>query len=339
LKSPWSTEVLRTDSPELFSRAVHQAAFWLRAGEVVAVPTETVYGLAANALNPIAVNRLFEVKGRPASNPIIVHVDSVPMGQRCVRVWTKEADQLASKFWPGPLTLVLERASVIPDRVTAGGSTVGLRSPRHGFMHALIQACGFPLAAPSANLSGQISPTQASHVMRGLSGRIPLVIDGGAAAVGIESTVVDLVSDPPRILRPGMIDMSQLRQVLPALQASPASVDGCWRSPGMMAQHYAPQARLLVLDWKDTPDLERQLSHWPMPRESVHVIAHDRVPEEDFGGRVVQAPRDADGFARFIFAALHRCDEEGAGLIVVERLPEGPAWHGIQDRLQRASAK
>lgn len=337
MPSGWTTEILRTDSPERFARAVQQAAVCLRTGQVVAVPTETVYGLAANAMNPAAVALLFEVKGRPAHNPIIVHVDSTAMARQCVAFWPQEAGLLASRFWPGPLTLVLPRSAMVPDLITAGGPTVGIRFPKHPFMSALIQACGFPLAAPSANLSGQVSPTSAEHVIRGLSGRIPLVIDAGATVVGIESTVVDLVADPPRILRPGMIDVGQLRQVLPRLDELGLVDRESLRSPGLLTQHYAPRAQLILLDWTSTHDLEQQLNAWCFPWQSVHVIAHTRVPDSSFPGRIVPAPNNAAGFARFLYAALHECDANGARLIVVERPPASPEWRGITDRLQRAS--
>src|SRR5438105_1377465 len=205
------TEVLATHTRELFNTAVKRAVELLRAGEVVALPTETVYGLAANALDAKAVARIYEVKGRPAHNPVIVHVTSVAMAKRCVANWPALADKLAKAFWPGPLTMVLPRAKNIPDIVTAGGGTVGVRWPSHPFIQEVIRACDFPLAAPSANLSNQISPTNAEHVAKQL--KIPLIVDGGQAQVGIESTVIDLTVNPPRLLRPGMIHEQALMAV------------------------------------------------------------------------------------------------------------------------------
>jgi L-threonylcarbamoyladenylate synthase len=172
---------------------------------VVALPTETVYGLAANAFDPVAVARIYEIKGRPAHNPIIVHVASWELARRCAARWPVAADRLAHAFWPGPLTIVLPRSPAIPDVVTAGGATVGLRWPAHPFMQAVIRECGFPLAAPSANRSNEVSPTSAAHVLRGLGDWLPLIVDGGQSAVGIESTVVDLSETGARVLRPGMI--------------------------------------------------------------------------------------------------------------------------------------
>src|SRR6266487_6484411 len=205
--------ILPTHTPALFDAAVQRAAELLRAGELVALPTETVYGLAANALDARAVARIFEVKGRPAHNPIIVHVAGAGMARRCVADWPPLADKLTKVFWPGPLTVVLPRSLEIPDIVTAGGSTVGVRWPTHPFIQAVIRACGFPLAAPSANLSTQVSPTNALHVQNSLGEKIRLIVDGGQSQVGIESTVLDLSMSSPRLLRPGMIHLESLLAV------------------------------------------------------------------------------------------------------------------------------
>ncbi|HTV76325.1 MAG TPA: L-threonylcarbamoyladenylate synthase, partial [Candidatus Baltobacteraceae bacterium] len=173
-----SAEILQTHTPELFQKAVRRAAEFLRAGEVVALPTETVYGLAANALDEKAVAKIFQIKGRPTDNPVIVHIAGVEMAKRCAKHFPANAEKLAKAFWPGPLTLVLPCAEEIPKIVTAGGETVGIRWPGHPFIQAVIRECGFPLAAPSANLSERVSPTNAEHVRQQLGGRIPLIVDG-----------------------------------------------------------------------------------------------------------------------------------------------------------------
>ncbi|MCH2603650.1 MAG: threonylcarbamoyl-AMP synthase, partial [Pedosphaera sp.] len=183
-------------------------------GQLVAIPTETVYGLAANALSPEAVNRVFNAKGRPANNPLIVHVESAEMARSCVSAWPSAADRLAEVFWPGPLSIVLPKADLVPDIVTAGGETVAVRCPAHPVMLAVLSRCGFPLAAPSANLSNQVSPTRARHVAEQLADRIPMILDGGACEVGIESTVVDLTGESATVLRPGMVSPEQIRDVL-----------------------------------------------------------------------------------------------------------------------------
>src|SRR5580692_8600177 len=208
-----NTEILPAHTPELFQKAVRRAVELLRAGEVIALPTETVYGLAANALDEKAVAKIFEIKGRPSKNPVIVHVASLEMAKRCVSDFSPLAEKLARAFWPGPLTLVLPRAPIIPKIVTAGGETVGVRWPSHPLMQAVIRECDFPLAAPSANLSNQISPTNAAHVQKQLDGKIPIIVDGGQSAVGIESSVLDLSVRPPQILRPGMIRAASLAAV------------------------------------------------------------------------------------------------------------------------------
>lgn len=362
---PKGAVVLPTDTPALFAAAVERAAELLRAGQAVALPTETVYGLAANALDADAVARLYAIKGRPAHNPIIVHVAGVEMARRCVADWPEAADRLAAAFWPGPLTLVLPRSGVIPDIVTAGGPTVGVRWPSHPLMQAVIRACGFPLAAPSANVSGRVSPTSAAHVLQGLGERVRLVVDGGPSQVGIESTVLDLTCQPPQVLRPGMIHWESLQAVLAlgdapgvaskdrsgagkglplgrlesaageALSAIAASVR--LRSPGLLPKHYAPRARLLVLSWRDDADLGAQLAARGAPVAATHVLAHSRIPAGDVAGRVCVMPHDAEAFARALYAELHRCDAEGAAWIVVEAVPPESSWAGIADRLRRAA--
>jgi L-threonylcarbamoyladenylate synthase len=331
------TEVLATHTSALFSAAVKRAVELLRAGEVVALPTETVYGLAANALDANAVSRIYEIKGRPAQNPIIVHIAGAGMARRCVAQWPPLADKLAKAFWPGPLTLVLPRAKQIPDNVTAGGETVGVRWPSHPFIQEVICACDFPLAAPSANLSNQISPTNADHVAKQLDGKIPLIVDGGQSQVGIESTVMDLTATPPRLLRPGMIHEQALMAVTGKLTVGLDGGEEILKSPGQLRKHYAPKAKLIVLKWRNEADLNAQLStvnHQPV----CHVIAHTHIPSQTGFARVSVIPHDAEAFARALYAELHQCDELGAELIVVEAPPETSEWRAILDRLKRASS-
>jgi L-threonylcarbamoyladenylate synthase len=352
-------EVLPTDTSKLFAAAVNRAATELRAGQVVALPTETVYGLAANALDPVAVKRLFEIKGRPAHNPVIVHVVGVAMAKRCVTDWPPLAERLAKSFWPGPLTVVLPRDNSIPDIVTAGGGTVGVRWPSHPFMQAVIRECGFPLAAPSANPANRLSPTRAEHVHQHLGRRIRLIVDGGPCQVGIESTVVDVSCSPPRVLRPGMIHEQALAAVIGPLNLGEEDQPPILRSPGLLPRHYAPKAKLVLWSWSDEETLraraasavssgvqrECSKSGTALPAsasrslERVFVVAHTRVPSGPGFGGVSVIPHDAEAFARAIYGELHRCDEAGAGLIVVEALPQSVEWHGIADRLRRAAAK
>jgi L-threonylcarbamoyladenylate synthase len=335
-------EILPTHTAALFNAAVRRTADWLRGGGVVALPTETVYGLAANALDARAVGRIFEIKGRPAHNPIIVHVAGVAMARRCVREWPEAAAQLATAFWPGPMTLVLPRAKDIPDVVSAGGDTVGVRWPSHPFIQAVIRECGFPLAAPSANPSNEVSPTNAGHVQKSLGAKIPLIVDGGQSQVGIESTVIDLSIHPPRVLRPGMVHAESLRAVLgeeATGSAAGATPDGRepLRSPGQLQKHYSPKARLVILTWHDDAGLLAQLPSVGASPATTHVLAHSQIPSGAGLGGVSVIPHDAEAYARALYAELHRCDTEGASCIVVEALPDGPQWQAITDRLLRAA--
>ncbi|MHC1764823.1 MAG: L-threonylcarbamoyladenylate synthase [Verrucomicrobiia bacterium] len=327
-----------THSPELAADAVQEAANLLRAGELVVLPTETVYGLAARAQDARAVKKIFEVKGRPAHNPVIVHVAGHEMARRCAATWPHAAEKLARAFWPGPLTLVLPCAAVIPAIITAGGSTVGIRWPAHPVFQAVIEACDFPLAAPSANRSGELSPTTAAHAQRALGDQVGLILDGGPAQIGIESTVLDVSVSPPRILRPGMIHAESLEAVIGQVAFTESTQPGPLRSPGLLQKHYSPKARLRV--WEGTAeglaDLIRQSGADP---SRVHLLRHRASPTLGHVGQLCAMPRDPRAFARALYAELHHADEAGAALIVVEAVPDSAEWQGIADRLRRASAQ
>jgi L-threonylcarbamoyladenylate synthase len=329
--------VLPTHTPALFQQAVEAAAALLRAGELVAVPTETVYGLAANALDALAVERIFQVKGRPTHNPIIVHVAGIEMARDCVRAWPGIANKLAKAFWPGPLTLILPRASAIPDVVTAGGDTVGVRWPSHPFVQALIRACGFPLAAPSANLSNRLSPTNAGHVAAQIGDRIRLIVDGGQCQVGIESSVLDVSGLPPRLLRPGMIHEEALLAITRELDTCKGAASGILRSPGQLAKHYSPKAPLEIWRWTDEEHLRQLSRESRVSSEKTHIVAHTQIPSGEGYGRVAVIPHDPEAFARALYAELHACDQAEAELIIVEALPETGEWRALADRLSRAA--
>ncbi|HUD49440.1 MAG TPA: L-threonylcarbamoyladenylate synthase [Candidatus Baltobacteraceae bacterium] len=332
------SEILSIHTAALFAEAVGRAAELLRCGQLVALPTETVYGLAANAWDPGAVRRIYDVKERPLENPVIVHVAGMELARRCASNWPPLADKMAAAFWPGPLTLVVPRSEEIPAVVTAGGGTVGVRWPSHPFIQAVIGACGFPLAAPSANRANQLSPTTAQHVWKSLGDKIPLIVDGGQSQVGIESSVLDLSSSPPRLLRPGMIHAESLLAVIGGgdLEVG-GGPTGALRSPGLLPRHYSPRAKLVVLDWTDEADLAARVSGFGFPRQKIHVVTHTRIPLREKFGRVAIIARDAQAYARAIYAELHQCDEAGAELIIAEVVPEGREWRGIADRLRRAA--
>jgi L-threonylcarbamoyladenylate synthase len=261
------------------------------------------------------------------------------MAKRCVAMFPALADGLARAFWPGPLTLVLPRARLIPEIVTAGGQTVGVRWPSHPLIQAVIRECDFPLAAPSANLSNQVSPTNALHVHKQLDGKISAIVDGGQASVGIESSVLDLTVSPPKILRPGMIHRESFEAAgFPVAHAGASDETGLLKSPGQLKKHYAPKAKLLILKWNDAADLKHQIQRSNLIAGECHVIAHSQIPSPEPFARVSVIPHDAEAFARAIYGELHHCDDAGAEAIIIEAPPEAPEWAGITDRLRRAAS-
>lgn len=349
-----SPEILPTNTPALFAEAVRRAAGELARGGVVALPTETVYGLAANALSTEAVGKIYTLKGRPAHNPVIVHVASRSMAMAMSSDWTALADRMADAFWPGPLTLVVRRSAPIPDIVTAGGPTVGLRWPSHPLMPAVIQACGFPLAAPSANLANQLSPTCAAHVASQLGDRLSLIIDGGDCNVGIESTVVDVTGSTPVVLRPGIISAEAIlvaargwtgstARAIPDRQSVPDVPDTltsseALRSPGQLTRHYAPRQRMVIWNWKDEADLHQQVAGEGLAPDDIGVIAYRHIPLSGRFSHTHIIPDDAEAYARALYGQLHQCDAHGYRLIIVEEPPDRPEWEGVRDRLRRGSS-
>lgn len=302
----------------------------LRAGRLVAFPTETVYGLGANALDEAAVERIYAAKGRPAVNPVIVHVASTAAARELALEWPAAADAIARAFWPGPVTIVVRKRAVVPDIVSAGGDTVGLRVPAHPLALALLEQARVPVAAPSANLSTHVSPTTAEHVERGLGDRVDLIIDGGATTIGIESTVVDVTGDVPRILRPGMIAHHAIVRVVGAAEtAGSAPTTAVPRSPGTMDKHYSPRARVRLVP---SGAMEESLAaHRNEGR--VGVLSFVRIDADVT--RIM--PREPELYGRMLYAALHHMDDERCRVILVERPPREPEWAAILDRLERAA--
>lgn len=324
---------VETVTPETLARA----AELIRAGGIVAFPTETVYGLGANALDPVAVARIYQAKGRPSYNPLIVHLPDEAAARRLVTHWPREAEQLARRWWPGPLTLVLPKAPQIPVEVTAGLATVALRVPAHPVAHALLQRTGLPLAAPSANRSGEVSPTTAAHVERSLGERVPLILDAGPTTVGIESTVVDLSGARPVLLRPGMISREALTEVIGPVELARSldSAGAARPSPGMLERHYAPRAPLVLFQHASEPAVREALATGtPSGGLSGAVCWSGATIGADLLERL---PPEPEGYARELYGALHRMDDQGATIILVERPPAGSAWDAIRDRLGRAA--
>ncbi len=329
-----STRLLTVDPDDPDPSALDEAAGILRRGGLVAFATETVYGLGAVATDRAAVARIYAAKGRPSVNPLIVHVAGIGQARECVTDWSHDAETLASRFWPGPLTLVLGRSGRIPDLVTAGMSTLGVRCPAGKVALGLIDRCGRPLAAPSANRSNRLSPTRAEHVLADLDGLIDLIVDSGPTDVGLESTVIDLTSEPPRLLRPGPITVPQLESALPgrsvALPSSGESVDRP-SSPGQMPVHYSPITPAFRVDSPEglrlRPDLEGAaiLSFGePVVPPGLSTTREDRL----------ETPEIA---ARRLYDVLHGFDAMHPPAIVVVMPPDRPEWLAIRDRLLRAT--
>jgi L-threonylcarbamoyladenylate synthase len=315
---------------------------------LVAFPTETVYGLGAHALDRAAVLRIFEAKGRPSNDPLIVHVSSLDQAARLVTVMPPLARRLAARFWPGPLTLVLARASMVPDEVTAGLDTVGIRIPAHPVARALIDAAGVPLAAPSANLFSRPSPTTAAHVLQDLEGRIDAVLDAGPTMVGVESTVLDLSQDVPTVLRPGAVTLEMLQAVEPhVVRRSRSTADDPQspRSPGLLSRHYSPRAPLVLYEGNPAAVLER-LSRDAVEAHShgtrVGIVAADDDRIDASAAEIVRvgSPSDLNAVASQLYGALRDLDAVNVGLILVRGFPdEAGLGAAIQDRLRRAAGR
>ena len=290
---------------------VDQAAALIREGKLVAFPTETVYGLGANALDAAAVERIFTAKGRPRTSPLIVHVHSVEMAHTLAVDWPESAAILTARYWPGPLTLVLPKQPVIPDIVTAGLPTVGLRMPAHPLALELIRAAGVPIAAPSANRFTELSPTAAGHVPESIA---DAVLDGGPARVGIESTVLSLAG-PPTMLRPGVIPQTEIEALIGPVETAAGPVQGPHASPGMHLRHYRPRTPLYLIQPGSPP---------PGGRGALLRIGYEM-------------PADPLAYAAALYETLHRLDAGHLDWIAVEAPPATPDWAGVRDRLQRAA--
>jgi len=305
----------------------------LRAGDVVAFPTETVYGLGANANNPEAVRKIFQLKGRPSTHPLIVHIDHPRYLQRWVREMTPEAKKLADAFWPGPLTLVAKRAPAVNDVITGGQDTVAIRVPNHPIAQQLLNAFGGGIAAPSANRYGRVSPTRAEHVREEFGDEVKIILDGGDCKVGLESTIVSCVGDVPRILRPGSISLSQLRAVCPTIQVGPNP--NAPRVPGTTARHYSPATPVNVVPSRR---LEQVMNEFTTNREKVAVLALRPPASANPYMTWINAGMRPDHYSRQLYANLRTLDKAGAKIILVEEVPEGEKWDAVRDRLKRAAS-
>ncbi|WP_164101041.1 L-threonylcarbamoyladenylate synthase [Candidatus Laterigemmans baculatus] len=321
--------VLSGESPQ----DIAQAAKILRGGGLVALPTETVYGLGADAANEHAVRRIFAAKGRPADHPLIVHLGRTADLERWAREIPPLAWRLAERFWPGPLTLILKRNPDVPAVVTGGQATIGLRVPAHPVALAVLQAAETGVAAPSANRFGRVSPTTAEHVAAELGTAVDAILDGGPCSVGLESTILDLSGNSPQILRPGAITAAAIAELIGETPGSGGASSP--RVPGRLPSHYAPQTPLRLLDRQALAAAVEQLS----PSDPAIAVLSMQPPPATAGQvQWLEMPEDAEAYGRRLYARLREADAAGCQSMLVERPPATPQWDAVQDRLRRAAA-
>ncbi|HWX40602.1 MAG TPA: L-threonylcarbamoyladenylate synthase [Blastocatellia bacterium] len=330
------TITLKVDPDEPDPELIERAAQVIRDGGLVAFPTETVYGLGADAMNERAVRRIFEAKGRPADNPLIVHVADREMLSTVAAQISSRAERLIQHFWPGPLTLVLKRGPEVALSVSAGLETVAVRMPRSKVALQLLESAGRPIAAPSANASGRLSPTSAQHVLEDLGGKIDIVLDAGPANIGIESTVLDLTSDPPVILRPGWITKEALSEIAGPVDRT-RSEDRLRSSPGTRHRHYSPLARLVLAEGATGSDLQR-ICQELLTQGPVGFVGHTDIVIDDPGFRKVILENSPEQYARSIYGAMRFLDECEPVAIVVEGIADRGQGEAVMDRLRRAAS-
>ena len=331
------------ETKRLSQQDIQTAADLLRAGCLVGIPTETVYGLGANGLDPAAVGRIFQAKGRPQDNPLILHIPGADWLERYCRDIPAAAYELARRFWPGPLTMVLRRRDNVPDQVTAGLDTVGMRCPAHPLCRAVIQAADVPVAAPSGNTSGRPSPTTAAHMLEDMDGRIDAILDGGPCSVGVESTIVDLTCTPPRLLRPGGITLEQLRAALGEVAVDPAvtRLMGAGerpRAPGMKYRHYAPKAPVTVVTGAPERSAAYIAAH-AGPGDGV-ICFEEFLPMYAGGARPVMSlgpAGDKGEQARRVFDALRAFDHTAVSAIWAQCPDSGGIGLAVTNRLNKAA--
>lgn len=314
---------------------IDEALALLKAGELVAIPTETVYGLAADAANPQAVAKIFAAKGRPSDHPVIVHIAGVAQIDDWAQDVSPAARKLAEAFWPGPLTLILKRKSHVPDAVTGGQDTVGLRAPAHPLTHELLQRFGGGLAAPSANKFGHVSPTTAAHVRAEFGPEVPLILDGGPCKVGVESTIVSLIGEHPMLLRPGGVPREAIEAVLEmTLEHHQKAKTAKVRVSGLLDSHYAPRTTLVTGPL--TRLLEEAQRHGERG-ERIALIVQGKETHHPEADHCEPMPQDPENYARELYATLRRLDEEGFDALLLESPPITPEWLAVNDRLMRAA--
>jgi len=333
------TLLIEVNPTEPDPEVINRAADVLRGGGLVAFPTETVYGLGADALNPDAVKKIFSAKHRPIDNPMIVHVAALEDLKFLTESISTEAIPLMKQFWPGPLTLIFRKSAQVADAVTGGQETVAVRMPRNIIALALIRALGHPIAAPSANLSGRPSPTTGRHVLHDLEGEIDMILDGGPVEVGVESTVLDLSHHPPTILRPGAVTWEELE---PLIGKVVMAVNGKLlnRSPGTSHRHYSPRARVTLVEIADQKAIDRLIAHRARKGSKVGILTRQTQSLHSSLDVVVRPmPQDLKVYAMQMFAVMRELDELGVDEMIVEKVEEEGIGAAIMDRLRRAASR
>ena len=334
------TKILKINPAAPEPSRIKEAADVIRRGGTVAFPTETVYGLGADALNPEAIKKVFKAKGRPSDNPLIVHISDMDTFQLVAKKPVKAAIDLINRFWPGPLTIIVKKKKIVPDIVTGGLNTVAVRMPDNRIALSLIKMAGVPLVAPSANLSGGPSPTRAKDVIADLSGKVDVVIDGGKTRIGIESTVIDMTTSPPTLLRPGGLSVEEIEKVVGPLQRLSASDENkAVRSPGMKYRHYAPKARMVIIEGDSgavQSDIRKLAEKGLKVGEKVGILAFHK--EFRVKGCITKYAGSRPGtVAGRLFNILRAFDKDGVDLIISEPYGGEGLKLGIADRLRRAA--
>ncbi len=341
------TEIVMIDKNNIDIKKIRYCAEVLKVGGLVAFPTETVYGLGANALDEKAVKSIFEAKGRPSDNPLIVHISDKDKLKGLVSDIPPEALALTDRFWPGPLTVILRKSALVPATITAGLDTVAVRMPSHPVALALIKESGLPVAAPSANTSGKPSPTNAKHVIDDLLGKVDVIIDAGISKIGLESTVLDLTTDPPTVLRPGGITLKQLKSVIPGIEIEPlllSKPDRNYRpkSPGMKYTHYSPKADVVIIEGNLAEVIEKILGlaeEYAIKGKSVGILATEQT-KELYGGQEVISLGDRDKpetIAANLFWALREFDGKKVDVILAEGIDYAGIGLAVMNRMNKAA--
>lgn len=341
------TEIIKLDKNNIDMDKLRYAAQVIKSGGLVAFPTETVYGLGANALESEAVKKIFIAKGRPSDNPLIVHIANSDDVKRLTCHVPENAYKLMDKFWPGPLTLVLKKSELVPQIITAGLDTVAIRMPFHPIALALIRESGLPIAAPSANLSGKPSPTNARHVIEDLSNKVDVIIDAGSAKVGLESTVLDLTCDPPMVLRPGGITPAQLGRILGEVSIDPTlagkgAVDLKPKSPGMKYTHYSPKAELVIIEGelnRVVSTINEMVVKYVLDGVKIGVLATDQTVQLYNKAEIISAGdrNNPDTIASRLFWALREFDDRHVEIILAEAVDNTGIGLAIMNRMKKAA--